>query len=427
MPDALDPAISDAELLDASRAEVARRFREADDSSLHYHNFEHTREVVAAVQLIAKLEGIGEQDTVDLCLAAWWHDVGMLEHPASGHEARSVSEAKLFLKEQGLPEARIEKIGRLILATRPSHPAEDKLDRIIKDADMSGLGRPGYKSRLKNLRREWNRSPDSETWTVKDADWLADNISFLKQHKYLSSSAARLYSEQKTNNISKLEKQLKKLEKKEAKLKAKNSQRSAIQSEKSAQMMLKTTLRNNIDLTSIADGKANIMLTISAAIISLGMPLLAAYIPEYTYLIFPSAILLITCILTIYYATLATRPVKTSGTTDLNTLKSGKSNLFFFGNYYNMDLEEYRGGLREVLSDQKALDDSVINDLYSLGVALGQKFNRLRTCYAVFLVGIVLTALAFIIAFYINGPLSGEPILQEGFEVPQLRLPPPAE
>ena len=410
-----------ATLLGPSAEEVTRRFADHDCATLPYHNLAHTEDVVGAAELIAQVEQFGPEEREDLVLAAWWHDVGMLTTPGRGHEQDSVEELTAFLRAQGVPAERIARIARLVLATRLAHDPADPLERAIRDADLSSLGRPDYRKRLDRLREEWQDRPDSRRDLSDEVAWLEENIAFLKGHTYLTAAGERLFGEQKEANLETLErrltKRLKKRRKKKAKAKAKGS-KTAIQSEKSAQMMLKTTLRNNIDLTSIADGKANIMLSISAMIISIGMPVLAAYIPQFTYLVFPAGVLLLTCVLTIVFATLATRPVETSGVTALDSLHDGKSNLFFFGNYYRMPIDKYKTGMKEVLATQELLDSSVLNDMYYLGVALGQKFNRLRVCYGIFLIGMVLSALAFVLAFYFSGPLSEAQIMPDTIMLP---------
>lgn len=167
-----------------------------------------------------------------------------------------------------------------------------------------------------------------------------------------------------------------------------------------ARMMFKTTLRNHIDLTNIADGKANIMLSINALIITIAMPLLISEVEKSPYLIMPIGLLLLTCVLSIIFAALATRPIKTNGVTPLDKVKNTGSNIFFFGNFHNMKIEDYHAGLKEVLADEKVLEQSIFNDLYYLGLALGKKFELLRICYMVFMIGIVLSALSFVLVMW---------------------------
>ena len=403
----------------AAQAEVSLLFRIRETSKLYYHSLGHTREVVEAADQIASLSGFSESDHEAILLAAWWHDTGMLmcgDDPV-GHEESSIKKVTEFFQKQNYPADRIELVKKLIMATDMRYSPESDLEKAMRDADMNGLGRPEYRDRLKSLRMEWDAQ--GRLHTKDRVQWLEENIIFFNQHSYLTPAAERLFGEQKELNLKILEKQLskriKKKKKKAKKSKGKSKDKSVIQSEKSAQMMLKTTLRNMIDLTSIADGKSNIMLSINAVILTVAIPLISTYIPSYNYLIIPTGVLLLTSVISITYATLATRPVKTTGSTDLSKISTGKTNLFFFGNYHSMDIEDYKAGLKQVFASQEILDSSVMNDLYWLGVALGKKFNRLRVCYAVFLAGMVLTVLAFVITFYHADPLSRAVHLPEEF------------
>ena len=200
-----------------------------------------------------------------------------------------------------------------------------------------------------------------------------------------------------------------KKEKKKKKKKGKKGNKKAIPNSlvdksKTAQVMFKTALRNHIDLTNIADNKANIILTINAIIITIALPLFSAYGSDNHHLYVPAFFLLVTNIASIIYGALVTRPIRMNGKTDLSKINEGKSNLFFFGNFYNMEIEDYRKGVRETLSDSDLLDNVIMTDLYYLGQALGKKYELLRTCYTIFMIGMSLTVLTFGIAFFTQHP-----------------------
>lgn len=175
--------------------------------------------------------------------------------------------------------------------------------------------------------------------------------------------------------------------------------KSPIESSKATQMMFKTALRNHIDLTGIADNKANMMLSINALIITIAMPLLASNFIGNEFLLLPSSILLLTCILSVIYATLATRPIKMKGSINMDNLEKGNSNVFFFGNFHKMTLDHYRHAMETVIQDDEILEKSIVNDLYFLGRALGNKYSKLRTCYLIFMIGITATVIAFVVSF----------------------------
>ena len=119
---------------------------------------------------------------------------------------------------------------------------------------------------------------------------------------------------------------------------------------------------------------------------------------------FPHFFLLSTNMASIVYGALVTRPGRMQGKTDLNKIKQGKSNLFFFGNFYKMNIEDYRAGVTEIISDEELVDKVIMTDLYYLGQALGKKYELLRTCYTVFMIGMILTVVTFVIAFFTAHP-----------------------
>ena len=172
--------------------------------------------------------------------------------------------------------------------------------------------------------------------------------------------------------------------------------KSQLEKNKSAQMMFKTSLRNHLDLSGLADGKASTMMNINTLIITIALPFLLPKIEDYPNLIIPAVILLCTCIISIIYATLVTRPHKMGGYTNQEAIQSGKGNLFFFGNFFKMDFEEYLEGIHLTLKNQDNLDETIIRDLFMSGKTLGAKYQKLRYCYLVFIVGIVLSAISFL-------------------------------
>jgi hypothetical protein len=173
----------------------------------------------------------------------------------------------------------------------------------------------------------------------------------------------------------------------------KDKKTQTIASSKSAQTQLKTSLRNHIDLSAIADNKANMMLSINAMILTIGIPLLINSSSKYPTLIIPIFILSFICISSMIFATLATRPIKMSGITNLEDIAQKKSNLFFFGNFHKMQFEEFEEGIKIVVADDEVMDNSITRDLFFLGKALGNKYKYLRFCYNTFMFGIASTVI----------------------------------
>jgi len=103
-------------------------------------------------------------------------------------------------------------------------------------------------------------------------------------------------------------------------------------------------------------------------------------------------------------AVLATRPNVTSGEFTKEDVKNKKVNLLFFGNFHKMELPDYQWAVKELVKDKDYIYTSLTKDLYFLGKVLHRKYKILRYTYAIFIVGIVVSVLAFAIAFKFFGP-----------------------
>ena len=331
----------------------------------------------------------------ELTIAGLFHDSGyFIDY--ENHEEESARICQDFLRKNDVEEYFIERVTRLIMVTKPQTEPVFLEEKIIKDADLANVGSPMYFEHSDALRQEWI-SLQNKTFT--DDEWYTLNKNFIKEHHFYTAEAVQLYNEQKELNAKEVKKRLKKINEKED---IENHLYKAVKDSRSAQLIFKTSLRNQIDLTNIADNKANIMLSINAIIITISLPLLAANMRSNVYMIIPASVLLTTCVVSIIFATLVTRPIKMSGLTDLKNIKEGNTNLFFFGNFYKMDYNEYVRGLREVISRDEYVDQSIFRDLYNLGKTLGSKYRQLRTCYTIFMAGVIASVLAFGITYYLR-------------------------
>ena len=88
----------------------------------------------------------------------------------------------------------------------------------------------------------------------------------------------------------------------------------------------------------------------------------------------------------------------------MEDIQGKRSNLFFFGNFYQMTFNEYERGMQYVVGDDELLDSAIIRDLFFLGKALGQKYRYLRLCYNFFMYGLIIAVIAFGITFIIGPP-----------------------
>jgi hypothetical protein len=165
--------------------------------------------------------------------------------------------------------------------------------------------------------------------------------------------------------------------------------------------MFRTSYRNHINLSAIADNKSNIMISINGIIISIIIASISTRILSNSLLILPTAILLITCMISLVYSVLAARPRVSNEKVTLDDVRSNRSNILFFGNFHTMERDDFVTGIEELMSDSERLYDTMARDLHGLGVVLSKKFKLLRVAYNIFMVGLVLTVCSFLLVYSI--------------------------
>jgi hypothetical protein len=168
--------------------------------------------------------------------------------------------------------------------------------------------------------------------------------------------------------------------------------------ERGIETMFRLTSRNHLDLSSMADNKANIMISINAIILSVVVSVLIRRLEEFPYLVVPTVILTFVCLITIVLSILVTRPQVALGKFSKSDIEKRKVNLLFFGNFHRMKLQDYEWAVKEMMKDGDYLYSNLIHDIYYLGVVLGKKYRLLRVSYTFFMFGFVISIVSFLVA-----------------------------
>ena len=170
-------------------------------------------------------------------------------------------------------------------------------------------------------------------------------------------------------------------------------------SKRGVETLFRTSYRVHMDLSALADTKANIMISINGIIISIIIASISPKIDTNPWLIIPTSLLLLACLASVIYAVRSARPRVNSSVINLNMIREQKGNILFFGHYASLNEEEFLLGMREVLEDQTLLYDNMIKDIYGLGVVLSAKFDLLRKSYTMFMFGLTIGIIGFIAVY----------------------------
>ena len=357
---------------------------------LVYHTLEHTKLVVKNAEIIGTNENLNEDEMNILLASAWFHDVGYIKK-YKGHEEESVVVAMNFMKLKNVDKDIMDIVSECIMATTfPQNPT-NKIANILCDADMIHLGKENYFVLAEKLRQELKYFG---TGKFKKSKFEKESVNVFKNHSYYSDYCKGEITKIKNDNFKILNDNINKRDQK-----MKISSKKAKRFSRGVDSMFKLTARNQINLSSIADNKSNILISLNGIIISLGLVALASKFKEEPALIMPTVIFIVFSLSTIILAILSTRPHISPGKFTRDDIKKRKVNLLFFGNFYNMKLDEYEWAINEMINDDQYLYTTMTKDQYFLGKVLAKKYKLLRWAYSVFMLGLVVSVIAFLVVF----------------------------
>ena len=381
-----------------------------------FHDLDHTVQTVAAARIIGEGFQLDEREMLLLQLATWFHDTGYSQGPPD-HEERSVLNAQEFLQGK-ISDSELTTVIACIRSTKVPQQPQNLLEQIIDDADLSHLGMESYWDRTGKLRQEFILARKT---VMSEQDWVDFELNFMLAHDYHTAVAQQLFDKRKGKHVQQLVKQKRRLYPDKAptveemallddkkKTGSKDLDKIMRESERElnssrmgrgVETMYRTTYRTHTNLSAMADSKANLMLSVNAIVISILVSNLLPKLQDNTKLIIPSILLTFTCLGSMVFATLSTRPKVTEGIVTKEAIKQRKANLLFFGNFHNMALEDFQWGVNEMLKDHEFLYSSMSRDLYFLGIVLAKKYRYLSICYNLFMFGLITSVLAFGIAF----------------------------
>ena len=374
-------------------------------SSYLYHNLNHTHRVVKSTKELLNFYNLEEAENEIVLLAAWLHDTGYTEGSVN-HEETSCDITRNFLGRQAYDEQKIDRVCSLIMASKRFHEPQNLLEEIIRDADCSHFGKKSYMETSELLREELEILGLA---AYSQKEWREANLKMLQtDQRFYTDYALQNWQEEKNKNVRRLikgknaDENLVKKEKLKAKYKSESPDRGI-------QTLFRVTLKNHLMLSDIADTKANILLSVNAIIISLVLSNLMTKLdsPSNNYLVYPTLLFVLFSVVSMVLAVLATRPNVTHGEFTKEDVRQRKVNLLFFGNFHKMKLEDYQWAINELVQDKDYIYSSLTKDLYYLGLVLNRKYKILRWTYTIFILGMIISVLAFIVSFKYFGPDRG--------------------
>lgn len=167
-------------------------------------------------------------------------------------------------------------------------------------------------------------------------------------------------------------------------------------SERGAETLFRLVSKNQYTLNTMIDRKSNILISINALILSIILGTVYSQLDSDPHLIYPIVLMLFTNLISIAFAIFATRPELKHGEEKTN-------NLLFYGNFNDMEEDDYVEKMTGLMYQGDELYKTIAKDTFHLGQTIDKKFKLLRKSFHVFLVGIILSVVAFILCHLMFG------------------------
>lgn len=392
-------------ILSVAKEHVLQLFNQHNDNRLLYHNFQRTTQIAEAIERI----GTGNSMDTEICeiasLAAWFYATGYLTQYDKPEEP-AINFAKDFLKTNQYPETKTQKVLSAIRSTQGNQAVETTEQQLLNDAINAYNATTHFFHHRPLLRLE---SELIQNRRLSNIEWNQIQLQELLQTRFYTAFGKSNYEPMIAQHIlvqrSRVEKdklnQFQLVDEKEGQLKKFQGLEKRLPGS-ATQTFFRTNYRNHINLSAIADNKANIMISVNAILISVVISILSYQniSQRNPMVILPVVIFLVTGLSSLIFAVLSIRPKITSLNENSSTIEEAKKNIVFFGNFINLEVEQFEEAVDAVLRDGALLYGNMTRDLYYLGKVLDKKYRYLTISYNIFMVGFIATVVTFLVAIF---------------------------
>ena len=165
--------------------------------------------------------------------------------------------------------------------------------------------------------------------------------------------------------------------------------------------LFRVTFSNQIHLIQIADNKANSIITINTLVITIliglsGYGSISEKVNIRSYnILLPIILLMMTCLVSIIFALLATQP-RIIKTKNKKIETSSNGSLLFFGTIPDRTLENYLADMDTLTHSPALLYHAMETEIYNQSKVLNRKYKLLHISFLVFMYGFIVSVLTFI-------------------------------
>lgn len=388
------PVDAPSKILDRARRWVLDLFNDHGDTRLLWHNFAQTNQLVSTCSRLSAGETLSEEDLSALYFSAWFAFSGWLFDPMEPVTA-SRQLVSQFLHVEKRPDALINRVHHLIgVASLEDRPV-DLTGQIMWDAAVSvyyGSEYPEHHA----LRKAESEQLRHQSWA--DSAWRQKEIRDIQQLQCYTLIGKAEIEPSLANHVQSLEKK----EQKEQSRAHPPVQKKPVNNA-AIQTYFRSNYRNHINLSAIADRKAQMLISVNAILISVLISILSySNLAETkTPLLIPITLFLVLGLASLIFSVISARPSVTTHPLQNLSDADRRSNLVFFGHFIQLDVKSYLSDMRALFQDDEALFQAMNRDMYYLGKVLDRKYRLLHLAYNLFLFGFIGAVVSFLVVQYV--------------------------
>ena len=391
-----------ADILRNAAEFILNSFNKHQDTRLVFHNYAYTQSLVRCVQELGSETLAAEEEMEAAQLAAWFLYAGYL-FDYQNYTKYSLDQLQRFLILQEYPESSQNKVLRCLQTVAEKRDCHTLSEKILADAVIINfIDNFEEKSPLLRLEHEFilHRSFSKQEWAQQQLQTLLGlnlQTSYAKSkyepHLAQAIRIQKLILEKAARNAEPT------LQSAAGAGLYQNLDESPI---RAVQTFFRANYRNHINLSAIADNKANIMISVNSILISVLISVLSYRNMAETHpdIVLPVVIFLVSGLASLIFAVLSARPKVTALNNEKTPKEQIQRNIVFFGNFVPLQLEEYETAMDAMFRDSELMYGNMTRDLYYLGKVLEKKYRYLTVSYNIFMVGFIATVGMFLFTFF---------------------------
>ena len=391
--------------LSKSALDYFHSFSVSNPDMVFFHDYKFVNQAVLASREIAKAEKLDEKE-YELGLAA------LILHELELAKAdNKLTEIKTSINEvlgvEDLPEKDSREIEYYLDFFCCKKTPQTRVEKVLTDGKESYLSMFDALERLDLLRWQYEKVNNKN---YSDLEWAEFCKQSFVMHPFYTRYANEKFGPERSKNYDLLEKRLERLKSEINKKGAGNGKEEEVISGKEGEDLFKLAFRNYLNLVTLADRKAGLLIQVNSIIASVIIGFIIKKPQDYinfkqgeNTILFaiPVAIILVSAAVTIFLGILASKPLEKK----FFSQADGKEP-FFFGSFDRLDpkfhkvnWEKYSSDIDELFrGDKRNVFDELLKESFQVRKVLPKKFGYLSLAYKIFFSGFLASVLTLIFA-----------------------------